>query len=402
MNRGFASTLKYYKEFANKGEEETKAVYANIQEKVQKWTERFGQPELAELLKLNELLHVPVTIIPGADYSSPAAISNLLSQYVIDQEAYTRALGLSFHIQNLKMGSSGSTGIEELPKNTIMVAGPSGSGKTLGLQVLRNLFGVDLEIVNCANLVQSGIIGDGLTDFLTKLHMRNKNSNDKMKYAIVGFDEFDKLFNPTAQGYYDLKLQNEFLSLIDDQSEVSYRDDFSRYSSTAHISTTHMMFVFSGSWQNLPNTVAQRLNAGRSSMGFKQNSERINHDTSALYENATMEDYKTLGVKNEILGRISQLTYVRELSETSVLRILNNQCNSPLNQYARYFFLNNIQLNITEDANNAIAEYVVKRCLGARGIRQVLQSVLHDEMFTLAHKGKTLTVNEKYVESKLN
>ena len=55
--------------------------------------------------------------------------------------------------------------------------------------------------------------------------------------------------------------------------------------------------------------------------------------------------------------------------------------NALLKQYKKLFKMDNVELDINDDALNAIVECAVERKTGARGLRAIMENVMIDAMY---------------------
>ena len=65
------------------------------------------------------------------------------------------------------------------------------------------------------------------------------------------------------------------------------------------------------------------------------------------------------------------------------MRILVEPKNAVVKQYQRMFELDDVELEFTDDALEAVAEQALLRGTGARGLRAILEEVLLDVMYDL-------------------
>ena len=89
------------------------------------------------------------------------------------------------------------------------------------------------------------------------------------------------------------------------------------------------------------------------------------------------------GLIPEFVGRIPVLTHVDDLGEDDLVRILTEPKNALTRQYQKLFELDNVTLRFTSDALRAIAHRAIERKTGARGLRNVMESVMLDIMYQL-------------------
>ena len=71
------------------------------------------------------------------------------------------------------------------------------------------------------------------------------------------------------------------------------------------------------------------------------------------------------------------------LSEEALMQVLVEPKNALVRQYERLFGLDNVELEITEDALRAVAELAHLRGTGARGLRAIMEEVLLKVMYDI-------------------
>jgi ATP-dependent Clp protease ATP-binding subunit ClpX len=77
------------------------------------------------------------------------------------------------------------------------------------------------------------------------------------------------------------------------------------------------------------------------------------------------------------------LATLTDLDEQSLVEILVKPKNALVKQYKRLFEMENVELNLTDDALHAIALRAIARKTGARGLRSIMESILLDTMFEM-------------------
>jgi ATP-dependent Clp protease ATP-binding subunit ClpX len=393
------ASIKEFGDISNRNLEEKEILHTQIHEKLEAWTRLIRKPKMAELLKLNEYFRLPISDFSDLSITSPVILHDILNLYIIDQKDFTSKLAMAYYIHMLKHDGDGSRNIE-LPKTTLLVSGPTGVGKSLSMQVLARLFDRPTATVNCNALVSEGIIGPSVSDAFTEIYIKSNRKRSKVEQACIHFDEFDKLF-VSDSGVYNKRIVNELLNIIDDSGEATFREDFGRNPENIRISTRNMMFVFSGVFENLPEIIAKRMHPGMNKIGFSLEQRPIAPGND-LYKHATNADYLEAGVKPEIMGRITSLTFVEELSVESIVKILLSNINSPLKPYQKFFQLHGIHLDISLDGAELIAQHVVKNRLGARGIKSVLNTLLYNYMFHLSVPEGNLNLDASFINNNLN
>ena len=95
------------------------------------------------------------------------------------------------------------------------------------------------------------------------------------------------------------------------------------------------------------------------------------------------EDLLKFGLIPEFVGRLPVIGAVSNLDQEALVRILVEPKNALVKQYRRVFELDNVELEFTDDALEAVAEQALLRGTGARGLRAILEEVLLEVMYDL-------------------
>ena len=72
---------------------------------------------------------------------------------------------------------------------------------------------------------------------------------------------------------------------------------------------------------------------------------------------------------------------MEQLDEEALVTILTEPKNSLTKQFSKLFEMENVELDIREDALLEIAKKAIERKTGARGLRSILESILMETMY---------------------
>jgi ATP-dependent Clp protease ATP-binding subunit ClpX len=115
------------------------------------------------------------------------------------------------------------------------------------------------------------------------------------------------------------------------------------------------------------------------------------------------KDLKDFGLIPEIIGRLPVLTHMNPLDKKTLRAILTQPKNAIMKQYEKLFEMDEIALEITDDALDYLVDKALEYKLGARGLRSLCESVFTDAMFQMpSGEEKTLKVDVAYAKSKIN
>jgi ATP-dependent Clp protease ATP-binding subunit ClpX len=83
----------------------------------------------------------------------------------------------------------------------------------------------------------------------------------------------------------------------------------------------------------------------------------------------------------EFIGRLPVLFTLEALTEDMLVSILTQPKNAIVKQFRYLFNLDDVELDIEEDALREIAKKSIARKTGARGLRTILEDILKETMF---------------------
>jgi ATP-dependent Clp protease ATP-binding subunit ClpX len=89
------------------------------------------------------------------------------------------------------------------------------------------------------------------------------------------------------------------------------------------------------------------------------------------------------GLIPEFIGRLPVVGTVSNLDREALIRILTEPKNALIKQYRKFFELENVELEFSEDALASVADQALLRGTGARGLRAILEEVLLNIMYDL-------------------
>jgi ATP-dependent Clp protease ATP-binding subunit ClpX len=121
-------------------------------------------------------------------------------------------------------------------------------------------------------------------------------------------------------------------------------------------------------------------------------------DKENMLKHVTPQDLKMFGLIPELIGRIPVLSYLNPLSKEALRRILTEPKNALITQYKQLFAMDGIELEIKDDALDAMVEQAMEYKLGARGLRGICEAVLTESMYELPEK---VLIQAKDVKAKL-
>lgn len=329
---------------------------------------------------------------------TPRLIYEELDKYVIGQERAKKVISIAAynHLKRLDMRERG----EPMPpkKSNILLIGPTGCGKTHIARNLARILEVPFTVADATEYTEAGYYGKDVEVMIGELLFKADLNVELAQKGIVFIDEVDKIARrshgaKTGAGSRDIGgegVQQALLKLLEGQEifvPLNITQHWNKHDFTL-VDTTDILFICAGTFSDLQGI------SETSHIGFTAVSQK---GTKKI----TQKDLLEYGMIAEFLGRLPVVVELLELTFEELVKIIKEPPDSILKEYQKLLGMEEITLDFTDDAIDAIVEFSIKKRLGARGLRTIFEEVMQEVMYEAPERrGEKITIDRNYVEKR--
>ena len=337
--------------------------------------------------------------------TTPEIIYNELSKVVIGQEEAKKTIAIEAFNHLLRVKGMDYEIDFKFKKNNILLTGPSGTGKTLIAETLAKILNVPFIVCDSNSFTAAGYVGEDVESILSRLYKNADGDVEATERGIIFIDEVDKIAKKgenvsitrdvsgeCVQQALLKMVEGDIVNIPPEGGRKHPNQEFTQ------INTKNILFICGGAFIGIEDIVKEDMFKSKSSIGFNSSLEKkLDVTSKELRENINSDHLIKYGLIPEFLGRFPVVENLLPLEKSDIIDILKND-NGIIAEYKDNFEMIGKKISFDSSIYEEIADYVLNKGIGARGIRAIITKMLKELRFTApSSKEKVFVVDKEYL-----
>ncbi|WP_259289162.1 AAA family ATPase [Candidatus Nasuia deltocephalinicola] len=298
---------------------------------------------------------------------SPEEIYLFLNKFVVGQEKAKKLVSVSIynHYKKIKLNLDLNL---DLPKSNILMIGPSGCGKTFLMKTISRIIDIPVVLIDATTLTEAGYVGEDVDSMVQKLYNESFYNINMTEIGIIFIDEIDKISSKGFNLNKDISgegVQQALLKIIEGSyCTVAYENEYGEQFFFTII-TDNILFICGGAFP---------------SINIEEDYDEKKSEKFVIFDTEPLINF---GLIPELVGRLSLIIKFNNLDIFFLKETLTGSESSLISYYNNLFIPENVKLKILDGSVKTIINMSLKKGVGTRGLRNVIDNILLDIMYKM-------------------